>query len=138
WGIHSNMSVTVVYASGTQGAVKMEVGHTVILEKQETPMGEGYALRLVLGKNQYYYSLTDETNVCPDNIFQKGNMMYWFPDGLRGGNFRDEDNSVIQLPSTEKSTLKINVYDGENKVEELILVLEKQGNTCSVELLGDK
>lgn len=51
-------------------------------------------------------------------------------------NFRDQDGGVIEIPETDSSTLNIEVCNHDGKtVERVTLILEREGEHCSVELI---
>ena len=129
----------VIYAASGDEMVKLKVNEKVNLEKQQTFLGYGYVLEISVKDGKYYYSVESEDNLNTDNIFRDGNKIIWIPDGMNSNNFRDQDGNVIEIPETDNSTLNIEVYNDDKKiVEKVTLILEREGEQCSVELLKNK
>ena len=106
------------------------------LEKQKTPLGNGYVLEINVKEGSRYYTIENKENLNADNIFRDGNKIFWIPDGMNSMNFRDQDGNVIKIPATDSSTLNIEVCNGNGKIiERVTLILEKKGEQCSVEML---
>ena len=89
-----------VYAATSTANVKLQENEQVVLSRQSTPMGVGYKLELALPRGEYTYTMTDENSQYPQNVFQKGNEIYWMPDGV-GSNLRDADGNIIKLSKTD-------------------------------------
>lgn len=81
----------------------------------------------------YTYTMTDENSQYPQNVFQKGNEIYWMPDGA-GSNLRDADGNIIKLPKTDKTVINIQVMTGETVNETFQLCLDKEDHVCTVTL----
>lgn len=126
----------VVYAETGNKTVQLRLNEKVNLEKQKTPLGYGYVLEISVKEGSRYYTIENEENLNADNIFRDGNKVLWMPDGINSSNFRDQDGNVIKIPETNSSTLNIEVcnYDGK-VIERITLILEREGEQCSVELL---
>lgn len=126
----------VVYAETGNKTVQLRLNEKVNLEKQKTPLGYGYVLEIRVKEGSRYYTIENEENLNADNIFRDGNKVLWMPDGINSRNFRDQDGNVIKIPETDSSTLNIEVcnYDGK-VIERITLILEREGEACSVELL---
>lgn len=122
-----------VYAATTTADVKLQENKQVILAKQSTPVGVGYKLELDLPKGEYTYTMTDENSQYPQNVFQKGNEIYWMPDGA-GSNLRDANGNIIKLPKTNKTVINIQVMTGETVNEAFQLCLDKEDHVCTVTL----
>jgi len=122
-----------VYAATTTANVKLHENEQVVLSKQSTPMGMGYRLELDLPKGEYTYTMTDENSQYPQNVFQKGNEIFWMPDGV-GDNLRDENGDIIKLPKVEKTVINIQVVSGETIKETFQLFLVKENKGCTVML----
>lgn len=126
----------VVYATTGDEMVKLKVNEKVNLEKQKTPLGYGYVLEISVKDGRCYYTVESEENLNADNIFRDGNKIFWIPDGMSSSNFRDQNGNVIEIPETDSSTLNIEVCNVDGKiVEKVMLILEREGEQCSVELL---
>lgn len=126
----------VVYADTGNKVVQLRLNEKVSLEKQKTPLGYGYVLEISVKGGNQYYTIENEENLNVDNIFRDGNKIFWMPDGIDGGNFRDQDGNVIRIPKTDSSTLNIEVCNDNGKITERITVLlEREGRQCSAELL---
>lgn len=125
-----------VYASTGNKMVQLELNEKVNLEKQKTPLGNGYVLEINVKEGSRYYTIENKENLNADNIFRDGNKIFWIPDGMNSMNFRDQDGNVIKIPATDSSTLNIEVCNGNGKIiERVTLILEKKGEQCSVEML---
>lgn len=125
-----------VYAATGDKMVKLKVNEKSDLEKQKTPLGYGYVLEISVKEGSCYYTIENEENLRADNIFRDENRIIWMPDGMNSGNFRDQDGDVIEIPETDSSTLNIEVCNHDGKtVERVTLILEREGEQCSVELL---
>lgn len=125
-----------VYASTGNKMVQLELNEKVNLEKQKTPLGNGYVLEINVKEGSRYYTIENKENLNADNIFRDGNKIFWIPDGMNSMNFRDQDGNVIKIPETDSSTLNIEVCNGNGKIiERVTLILEKKGEQCSVEML---
>ena len=125
-----------VYASTGNKMVQLELNEKVNLEKQKTPLGNGYVLEINVKEGSRYYTIENKENLNADNIFRDGNKIFWIPDGMNSMNFRDQDGNVIKIPATDSSTLNIEVCNGNGKIiERVTLILERKGEQCSVEML---
>lgn len=125
-----------VYASTGNKMVQLELNEKVNLEKQKTPLGNGYVLEINVKEGSRYYTIENKENLNADNIFRDGNKIFWIPDGMNSMNFRDQDGNVIKIPETDSSTLNIEVCNGNGKIiERVTLILKKKGEQCSVEML---
>ena len=122
-----------VYAATTTANVKLHENEQVVLSKQSTPMGMGYRLELDFPKGEYTYTMTDENSQYPQNVFQKGNEIFWMPDGV-GDNLRGENGDIIKLPKIEKTVINIQVMSGETIKETFQLFLVKENRGCTVML----
>lgn len=122
-----------VYAATTTANVRLQENEQVVLSKQSTPMGMGYKLELALPRGEYTYTMTDENSQYPQNVFQKGNEIFWMPDGV-GVNLRDENGDIIKLPKTEKTVINIQVMSEGTVKETFQLCLGKENNVCTVTL----
>lgn len=124
-----------VYAMNKSSKVLLKNNEQVILDKQITPMGYGYQIELSVPKGEYMITLTDEKSESLENVFSNENIIYWFPDGISGGDFRDDSGKEIILPKTSISVFNINVFKGDNKIAAFKVKLEKKDNFCNVTLL---
>lgn len=126
----------VVYASTGNKMVQLELNEKTYLEKQRTPLGYGYVLEINVKDGRYYYTIENKENLNAENIFRDENKIFWIPDGINSMNFRDQDGNVIKIPETDSSTLNIEVCNADKKIiERVTLILEREGEECSVELL---
>lgn len=122
-----------VYAATSTANVKLQENEQVVLSRQSTQMGVGYKLELALPRGEYTYTMTDENSQYPQNVFQKGNEIYWMPDGV-GSNLRDADGNIIKLPKTDKTVINIQVMIEGTVKETFQLCLDKEDNICTVTL----
>lgn len=126
----------VVYAETGNKTVQLRLNEKVNLEKQKTPLGYGYVLEMSVKGGSRYYTIENEENLNIDNIFRDGNKIFWMPDGINSENFRDQDGNAIKIPETNSSTLNIGVCNNDGKaIERIAVILEKEGEQCSVELI---
>ena len=132
-GIYMKQPTVSVYASTSTDKVKLQENQQIVLAKQSTPMGWGYKLEIQMPSEEYFYTVTDENSQYPQNIFHKGNELYWFPDGL-GTNIRDSKGNIIELPKTDQTVITIQVIQNNSIKETFQLFLEKKGHVCSVTL----
>lgn len=124
-----------VYASTGEKMVKLQLEQKVELQKQATPLGDGYMLELDVQGADRYYTIVDEENLNLGNIFRDGDKVFWFPDGIESENIRDEKGNIIEIPPTEKSILNIEVTDKDGNIRtKVVLILENRDGRCSVEL----
>lgn len=132
-GMYMKQPEVSVYASTSTANVKLQENQQIVLAKQSTPMGWGYKLEIQMSSEEYIYTVTDENSQYPQNIFHKGNEIYWFPDGL-GTNLRDSKGTIIELPEIDQTVITIQILQNKNIKETFQLCLEKKGDTCSVTL----
>lgn len=123
-----------MYAATSTSNIRLQKNEKVMLEKQNTPMGSGYAFYIEIPSGQYTYTLTDENSQYPQNIFHKGNEIYWLPDGM-ADNLRNEEGDVIELPKVSKSVINIQILMEGKKTEVLQLSLSEESGGCSVILM---
>lgn len=126
----------IVYAAVRGEMVQLGLNEKVYLEKEKTPLGEGYVLEMSVEGGNYYYTIENEENLNADNIFRDENRVIWMPDGMNTIDFRDQNGNVIQIPGVNQSNLQIKVCNSEGKeIERVTLILEKKNGQCSVEML---
>ena len=126
----------IVYAAVRGEMVQLRLNEKVYLEKEKTPLGEGYVLEMSVEGGNYYYTIENEENLNADNIFRDENRVIWMPDGMNTIDFRDQNGNAIQIPGVNQSNLQIKVCNSEGKeIERVTLILEKKNGQCSVEML---
>lgn len=126
----------VVYAAVRGEMVQLRLNEKVYLEKEKTPLGEGYVLEMSVEGGNYYYTIENEKNLNAGNIFRDENRIIWMPGGMNTMDFRDQNGNVIQIPGVDQSNLQIKVCNSEGKeIEKVTLILEKKNGQCSVEML---
>lgn len=128
----------MVYAKAGNTLVQLKINEKVKLKKQITPLGFGYVLKIKTEGGKWYYTLEDETNTGLDNVFkdENGDFLIWMPDGIEHGKIQDEDGKEIEIPETDSSVINIRVCnDSEKEIEQVTLILERNGEECSAELL---
>lgn len=120
-----------VYAATATANIRLQKNEKIILERQNTPMGSGYVFHIEIPGGQYTYTLTDENSQYPQNVFHKGDEIYWLPDGM-ADSFRNEEGGIIELPKVSKSVINIQILMERGKEEVLQLSLSQEKGGCSV------
>ena len=115
---------------------------TVRLEKTETPLGEGYEIKVLLDEGWEYICTPSEESSGLETVFTQGDTLYWLPDGgwTDSAEIYDENGEKLEWkPETvmDSADIVYSVFDGDENLRYTVkLQLSRQDEEAELTVLG--
>lgn len=133
-----------VYAKEAEGMQKVDLTResAVSLEKTETPLGEGYEIKVLLDEGWKYICAPSEESFGLETVFTQGDTLYWLPDGgwTDRAEICDENGEKLDWkPDTEPDSVDVmySVFDEDDNLRYTVkLQLSRQDGEADLTILG--